>query len=55
MKWTIEYLEKDGIVAANINGIMDWEQHKKFAEELYPFATQKGFQQDTYRLSRNDS
>jgi hypothetical protein len=42
MKWTIEYLEKDGIVSAKINGIMDWEQHKEFAEELYPFATKKG-------------
>jgi hypothetical protein len=42
MKWTIEYLEKDGIVAAKINGIMDWEEHRKFAEELYPFARKKG-------------
>jgi len=42
MKWTIEYLEKDGIVAAKINGIMDWEQHKEFAEELYPLARKKG-------------
>ena len=42
MKWTIEYLEKDKIVAAKINGIMDWDEHKKFAEELYPFAHKKG-------------
>jgi hypothetical protein len=42
MKWTIEYLEKDGIVAAKINGIMDWEEHRKFAEELYPLARKKG-------------
>jgi hypothetical protein len=42
MKWTIEYLEKEGIVSAKINGIMDWEQHKEFAEELYPFARKKG-------------
>ena len=42
MKWTIEYLEKDGIVAAKINGIMDWEEHRKFAEELYPLAIKKG-------------
>jgi hypothetical protein len=42
MKWTIEYLEKEKIVAAKINGIMDWEEHKKFAEELFPLARQKG-------------
>jgi hypothetical protein len=42
MNWTIEYLEKDKIVAAKVNGIMDWDEHKKFAEELYPFAHKKG-------------
>jgi hypothetical protein len=42
MKWTIEYLEKDRIVAAKINGIMDWEEHRKFAEELFPLARKKG-------------
>ena len=42
MKWTIEYLEKDRIFAAKINGIMDWEEHRKFAEELYPLARKKG-------------
>jgi hypothetical protein len=42
MKWTIEYLEKDKIIAAKINGIMDWEEHKKFAEELFPLARKKG-------------
>ncbi|MGA2322775.1 MAG: hypothetical protein ABSG22_02900 [Sedimentisphaerales bacterium] len=42
MKWTIEYLEKDGIVAAKLNGIMDWEEHRKFAEEIYPLAHKKG-------------
>jgi hypothetical protein len=42
MNWTIEYLEKEKIVAAKINGIMDWEEHKKFAEEIYPLAHKKG-------------
>jgi hypothetical protein len=42
MKWTIEYLEKDKIVEAKINGIMDWEEHKKFADELFPQARKKG-------------
>ncbi len=43
MKWTIEYLEKERIAAAKINGIMDWEEHRKFAEELYPTARKKGY------------
>ena len=42
MKWTIEYLEKDKIVAAKLNGIMDWEEHRKFAEEIYPLTRKKG-------------
>ncbi|MGA2070898.1 MAG: hypothetical protein ABSG97_06075 [Sedimentisphaerales bacterium] len=42
MKWTIEYLEKDRVVAAKLNGIMDWEEHRKFAEEIYPLARKKG-------------
>jgi hypothetical protein len=42
MKWTIEYLEKEGIVAAKINGIMDLEEHSKFAEEIFPLALKKG-------------
>ena len=54
MKWTIEYLEKDRIVAAKLNGIMDWEEHRKFAEEIYPLA-QEGHTQDTHRFSRNDT
>ena len=46
MKWTIEYLEKDKIVTAKINGIMDWEEHKKFAEEIYPLVRKK----DAHRI-----
>ena len=41
MNWTIEYLEKDGIVEAKINGIMDWEEHRKFAEQVFPLARMK--------------
>ncbi len=41
MKWTIEYLEKDAIVAAKINGVMGWNEHKKFAEEIFPFGRKK--------------
>lgn len=42
MDWKIEYLEKDGIVSAKVAGIMDWDQHKRFAEELYPLAHKHG-------------
>jgi hypothetical protein len=41
MKWTIGYLKKDRIVDAKIDGKMDWEEHKKFAEEIFPFARKK--------------
>ncbi len=43
MKWTIEYLEKDRIVAAKVSGVMNWEEHRKFAEELYPLVRKKGY------------
>jgi hypothetical protein len=42
MDWKIEYLEKDGIVSAKLSGVMDWAQHKRFAEEIYPFAQKHG-------------
>lgn len=38
MDWSIDYQEKDGIVFAKISGDMDWEGHKKFAGEVFPFA-----------------
>ncbi|MFA5238884.1 MAG: hypothetical protein WC476_04140 [Phycisphaerae bacterium] len=42
MDWTIDYLEKEGIVSAKASGVMDWDEHKKFAEELYPLAKKHG-------------
>ncbi len=42
MEWKIDYLEEDGIVSAKVTGLMDWDQHEKFAEELYPFARKHG-------------
>jgi len=42
MEWKIVYLEEDGIVSAKVAGVMDWDQHKKFAEEIYPFALKHG-------------
>ena len=38
MNWTIDYLEKEEIVSAKISGIMDWDQHKKFAQEMFSLA-----------------
>ncbi len=42
MDWTIEHLEKDGIITAKTSGIMDWDEHKRFAEELFPLANKHG-------------
>jgi hypothetical protein len=42
MDWTIDYLEKDRIVSTKVSGVMDWYEHKRFAEELYPFAKEHG-------------
>jgi hypothetical protein len=44
MEWKIDYLEEGGIVSAKLSGVMDWAEHKKFAEELYPFAHKHGSQ-----------
>ena len=38
MEWTIDYLEKDKIVCVKTSGLMTWEEHKRFAEEVFPFA-----------------
>ena len=38
MEWTIDYLKEDKIVCVKVSGRMDWEQHKKFAAEVFPFA-----------------
>ena len=42
MEWTIDYLEEEGIVSAKASGVMDWDEHKRFAEELYPLAKKHG-------------
>jgi hypothetical protein len=42
MEWKIDYLEEDGIVVSTVSGLMDWEQHKRFAEEIYPLAQKHG-------------
>jgi hypothetical protein len=42
MEWTINYLEKERIVSAKLSGIMDWDEKKRFAEELYPSAKEHG-------------
>ena len=42
MEWKIDYLEEEGIVTAKVTGVMDWGQHRKFAEEVFPFAKEHG-------------
>jgi hypothetical protein len=42
MDWTIDYLEKERIVSAKVSGIMDWDEKKRFSEELYPSAKEHG-------------
>jgi hypothetical protein len=42
MDWTIDYLKDYGIVSTRLSGVMTWDEHKKFAEELYPFARKQG-------------
>jgi len=38
MKWTFKYLEKEGIVSAKISGLINWENHIKFANEMASYA-----------------
>ncbi len=38
MDLTINYLKKDAIVLVKLSGIMDFEQHKRFAQETFSFA-----------------
>jgi hypothetical protein len=42
MEWTTDYREKDKIVCVKTSGLMDWGHHKKFCEELFPFARRHG-------------
>jgi hypothetical protein len=42
MEWKFDYLKKEGIVSAKLKGVMDWEQHSKFAKEVFPFAKKHG-------------
>jgi hypothetical protein len=39
MEWAFDYLEKDRIVTAKITGLMDWDSHEKFAQEMFAFAS----------------
>ena len=42
MKWTIEYLEKDGIVRIKTFGPADWDQHKRMSEEALALGRKNG-------------
>jgi hypothetical protein len=34
---TVDYLEKDAIVLVKLSGIMDFEEHRRFSEEMFSF------------------
>jgi hypothetical protein len=38
MNWAFDYLQEEGIVTAKMAGLMTWEKHIKFAEEMVSFA-----------------
>jgi hypothetical protein len=42
MEWTIDYLEKDGIVYMKTSGPADWEGNKKMSEEALAFGRRNG-------------
>jgi hypothetical protein len=42
MEWTIDYLEKDGIVYINTSGPADWDQNRKMCEEGLAVGCRKG-------------
>lgn len=42
MNWTIDYLKKDGIIHAQMSGIVTWDENKKMAEEVFSFGCSKG-------------
>ncbi|MGD0596482.1 MAG: hypothetical protein ABSA64_03040 [Sedimentisphaerales bacterium] len=42
MKWTIEYLEKDGIVRIKTFGPADWDQHRRMSEEALALGRKNG-------------
>jgi hypothetical protein len=44
MKWTIEYLEKDGIVRIKTFGPADWDQHRRMSEETLALGRKNGSQ-----------
>jgi hypothetical protein len=42
MEWTIDYLEKDGIVYIKTSGPADWDVNKKMSEEALALGRGKG-------------
>jgi hypothetical protein len=38
MNWSFDYLQEEGIVAAKMAGLMNWENHLQFAKEMVSFA-----------------
>jgi hypothetical protein len=42
MEWTIDYLEKDGIVYMKTSGPADWDQNKKLSEKALALGHKHG-------------
>jgi hypothetical protein len=42
MEWTIDYLEKDGIVYMKTSGPADWDQNKKMSEKALTLGRKNG-------------
>jgi len=42
MEWTIDYLEKDGIVYMKTSGPADWDQNKKMSETALALGRKNG-------------
>ena len=38
MEWTIDYLEKEGVVLIKTSGVITWDEHWKMCEEALHFA-----------------
>jgi hypothetical protein len=55
MEWTVDYLEKDGIVIAKVSGDSTWEESRKLVEYAVALGRRKGstrFLVDNSELSK---
>lgn len=45
MKWTIDFLEEEGIVIVKTSGVLTWEENKKMSEDILRLAREYGTNQ----------